>query len=645
MCGIVGILNISNCVKIDQVLVEKMTHSLFHRGPDAGGVYLDNRIALGHRRLKIIDLSEVANQPMFDLTDRAGIVFNGEIYNYQEIRQILISKGYAFKSNSDTEVILNSYLEYGIDCLNSFNGMFAFAIYDKKDGRVFLVRDRLGVKPLYYCLFDGRLIFSSEIKAILMYPKFTKTLNVIGMSSYLSHRYPVGENTFFEGISSLLPGHYLEIKKGTVSLRQYWHLSVTAGREDLGENFYTEKMRELLINSISYRMISDVPLGAYLSGGLDSSVLVSLMTRIGSARVRTFSIGFPENGFNEFHYARLVADRYNTEHHEILLNSSDYIDNMLKLIGYKDGPLAVPNEAALYVMSKELKKYITVVLSGEGADELFGGYGRIFRSPYDYERLKILDSKVISEHNNIDENMVENLKMKYGNKSFKNEIEHFLFLYEYVKWDDKLRLLSDEIIEYLDNDRDLKTLFYKEFEKLDDMSIYNKYMWIFEKFHIVGLLHRLDTATMAASVEGRVPFVDHHELVDFVMSMPFRYKLKWKSAADQSKAKLYNCDQISEKYDIPKYILKKTFENDLPAEVVWREKVGFPVPVHKWFGGELNEFTKDILLDDRAKNRGIYNNLYIEEVVNNENFFDNHSFGVKLWMLLNLELWFREYID
>ena len=221
MCGIVGILNISNCVKIDQVLVEKMTHSLFHRGPDAGGVYLDNRIALGHRRLKIIDLSEVANQPMFDLTDRAGIVFNGEIYNYQEIRQILISKGYAFKSNSDTEVILNSYLEYGIDCLNSFNGMFAFAIYDKKDGRVFLVRDRLGVKPLYYCLFDGRLIFSSEIKAILMYPKFTKTLNVIGMSSYLSHRYPVGENTFFEGISSLLPGHYLEIKKGTVSLRQY----------------------------------------------------------------------------------------------------------------------------------------------------------------------------------------------------------------------------------------------------------------------------------------------------------------------------------------------------------------------------------------------------------------------------------------
>lgn len=647
MCGIVGIVNISNNDKVDQVLLERMTGSLFHRGPDAEGIYLDNRIGLGHRRLKIIDLSEVANQPMFDLREQVGIVFNGEIYNYREIRQDLISKGYAFKSSSDTEVILNSYLEYGIDCINIFSGMFAFAIYDKRDGRVFIVRDRLGVKPLYYSLFDGRLTFSSEIKAILMYPKFTKTVNMIGISSYLSYRYPLGENTFFEGINSLLPGHYLEIKKDTMTLRQYWHLSVTTEKEDLGEDFYTEKIRKLLFNSISCRMISDVPLGAYLSGGLDSSVLVALMSKINSARVKTFSIGFAENGFNEFHYARLVADRYNTEHREILLNSSDYIDNMLKLIKYKDGPLAVPNEPALYVMSKELKKYITVVLSGEGADELFGGYGRIFRSPYDYERLKILNSKVVSDYKDkdIDQNMIENLQTKYGNKTFKNEVEHFFFLYEYIKWDDKLNLLSNDLIQYLDNDRELKVLFLNEFEKLDKMSIYDKYMWIFEKFHIVGLLHRLDTATMATSVEGRVPFVDHHELVDFVMAMPFAYKIRWKSVADELMARTYNCDQISERYDIPKYILKRTFENDLPAEVVWREKVGFPVPVHRWFGNEFNNFAKDILLDDTSKKRGIFNSSYIAEIVNNENLFENHSLGVKVWMLLNLELWFREYID
>ena len=390
MCGLAGAVNLVNRGPMATADLERMTAGITHRGPDDSGTYLDDHIALGHRRLIILDLTAQGRQPMFDESGRFGIVYNGEIYNYLELRDELKDLGYSFRSNTDTEVVLKAYIEYGLDCLNLFNGMFAFAVYDKANRRTVLARDRIGIKPLYYAEFDGRLLFGSEIKVILAYPGFKARANLDGVSSYLSYRYPISDMTLFEGIHSLLPGHYLEISEGQVTRTQYWDLPVFDERPDRGEDFYIENIRALLESAVRLRMRSDVPLGAYLSGGLDSSAIVALMSKFSEHPVKTFTIGFEEEGFNEFDYASMVAEKYATDHHEILLGSGDYIDTMIELIRYKDAPLGVPNEPALHVMSRELKKYITVVLSGEGADEIFGGYGRIFRSPYDFQRLQEL---------------------------------------------------------------------------------------------------------------------------------------------------------------------------------------------------------------------------------------------------------------
>ncbi len=644
MCGITGIINLNGNRSFDRELITAMTDTLVHRGPDDSGIYIDDRVALGHRRLTIIDLSSSGRQPMFDVNNNVGIVFNGEVYNYLELKSELLDKGYKFKSDTDTEVVINAYLEYGIDCLERFTGMFAFCLYDIRDGRFFLVRDRIGIKPLYYTIFDKRLIFGSEIKAILKYPGFKASPDLLGVSSYLSYRYPVRDRSMFENINSLLPGNYLEIIEDKISRKEYWNLPVIAERIDRGEDYYAENVRSILDDAIRLRMRSDVPLGAYLSGGLDSSMIVALMSKYTPEPVKSFTIGFREEGYNEFEYARQVADMYQTDHHEILLESGNYIEEMKRLIRFKDSPLGVANEPALHVMSKELKKYITVVLSGEGADEIFGGYGRIFRSPYDYQRLRELDGKDDLTSESVYRLMKQNLTAKYGDNRFENPLEHFIFLYGYTSWQDKLNFLHPDTLAELDNDNQLTALFSEQFDKVRELDIYDQYLWIFEKMHIVGLLHRADMTTMATSVEARVPFVDHR-LVEFALSIPVKYKLKWKSDADEKAAAGYNCDQISEKYDIPKYILKKSIGDDLPRSVVYRKKMGFPVPVHSWLGGDFNKFAREILLDSRAGDRGLYNQKNLEKYLGDHDLFREHRFGLKIWMLVNLELWYRDYID
>jgi len=644
LCGIAGIINLYNCSPIAESVINRMAKSLVHRGPDDFGTYVDDRVALGHTRLMIIDLSSSGKQPLFDVSGRAGIVFNGEVYNYNEIKQELLGKGYRFKSSTDTEVVLNYYLEYGFDCLEKFIGMFAFAIYDKSKSQVFLARDRIGIKPLYYTLFDDKLIFASEIKAILLYPGFQTEPDVNAISSYLSYRYPIGENTLFKNIFSLQPGHYLDISASDIVKKQYWDLPINIDKEDFGEDYYLRNVKELLENSVRYRMISDVPLGAYLSGGLDSSIIVSIMSKFSDNPVKTFTIGFADEGYNEFEYAKQVANMCSTDHHEIMLGSDKYIENMIRLIKFKDSPLSVANEPALYVMSQKLKQYITVVLSGEGADEIFGGYGRIFRSPYDYLRLKELSENNQTNNKTVFKTLIKNLNSKYSGKSFHNEIDHFLELYSYISWNDKEKFLDQDIISILNGDHLLYQLFNSQFDRINNLNIYDKYMWIFEKFHIIGLLHRVDMTTMATSVEARVPFVDHR-LVEFALAMPVRYKLKWKSLLDKIAASVCNSDQISEKYDIPKYILKKAFEKQLPPDVVWRRKMGFPVPIHNWLGSNFNDFAMEVLLDDKARSRKIYNFKNLENMLNNQELFKKHKFGLKIWMLVNLELWFQEYFD
>ena len=638
MCGIAGVINLQNTARVPDEVIRQMTDVLTHRGPDGSGYFVDAQVAFGHRRLSIIDLSDAGKQPMKNVEGDHVLTFNGEVYNFEEIRNSL-GGGYQYRSHTDTEVLIHAFKEKGINALQDFNGMFAFALYQREAKKTYIVRDRIGIKPLYYAEQDGKLLFGSEVKAILQYPGFEYGYNKNGISSYLSYRYPIGEQTLFDNVKSLPAGHYIEVSDGKYTINQYYELPIVEEQPDLGEEYYIDKIRDLLKSSVKYRMIADVPFGAYLSGGLDSSIVVALMAQITNEPIKTFTIGFKEEGYNEFEYAREVADRFNTDHHEILLSSDNYIDNMQKLIGFKDAPLSVPNEPALHVMSAELKKYITVVLSGEGADEIFGGYGRIFRSPYDYQRLSELRTSGDLNGKTVSSLLRDNLNHKYGNRSFDNELDHFLHLYQYINWDEKGRYLSSSMMNDLKGDSFNNSLFQEQYKKLDGLSHYDKYLWIFEKFHIVGLLHRLDMSTMATSVEGRVPFVDHR-LVEFAMSIPFEHKIRWKSLVA---AAALNADQISETHDMPKYILKKSFEEDLGENITWRKKVGFPVPVHKWLSGDFHQMAKDLLLDGTARDRGMYNQAHLEKVLQNKELFTEHKFGLKIWMLVNLELWFRTY--
>lgn len=645
MCGITGVINLNNQQKLPQEILSAMTDCIVHRGPDAAGFYSNQNITLGHRRLKIIDLSEAGNQPMFDGEKKVVIVFNGEIYNFQEIKKRLEAKGHAFKNHTDTEVILHSYLEYGIDCIKEFNGMFAFALHDFRNATTFLVRDRLGIKPLHFARFDSRVLFGSEIKSILKYPEFPRNPDLDSISSYLSYRYPVGGNTFFKDVKCLKAGYFLKISGDQVSEHQYWNLPKEVDTEDRGEEFYLKETRKILNSAVRYRMISDVPIGAYLSGGVDSSAIVALMAQQSSNPVKTFTIGFPEKGYNEMEYAAIVAKQYNTDHHEIMLDSDNYFNTMRHLIEYKDAPLGIPNEPALYTMSKELKKQITVVLSGEGADEIFAGYGRIFRSAYDFKRIKkLLNNNDISEFNSV---LIKNLRQKYDLDSIKNpyrQIDHFIDQYQYIKWDEKKELFSTDLVAFLDNDKRVNEPFHSHFSEIENMPADARYPWIFEKLHIVGLLNRVDTTTMATSVEARVPFVDHR-LVEFALRMPMHHKLRWNSEMARNEGSVLNSTQISEYLDTPKYILKKALEKDLPHEILYRKKMGFPVPLQRWFGGAFNSYLREILLDEKTRKRGIFNVDYLENALNKHTLASNTKAGIKWWMLLNLELWFRAYID
>lgn len=634
MCGILGIINFEKRGNewIREAEFQELLNTLSHRGPDTDGIYIDEQIAFGHRRLSILDLSEKGKQPMKDVQNRVLITFNGEIYNYQEIRQKLQSKGYSFKSNTDTEVILNAYLAYGKDCLSHFNGMFAFAIYDEHEQEIFIARDRIGIKPLYYSEVDGQFLFASEPKAILGYRNFSTSYSLEAISSYFSFRYVLGGSSFFENIEMLQPGHCLtiDLKSQKKIIEQYYELPINVQKEDLGEEYYIQKVKEEFDKAVKYRMISDVKVGAYLSGGLDSSAVVANMSKY-TQDLTTFTIGFKEEGYNEFQYSKQVADLYKTNHHALLMNPTDYWEDMNTLIAYKDAPLGVANEPALYRMSKELKKHFTVVLSGEGSDEIFGGYGRIFRSAYDYER--------VQNGGLSNPDFAQAIQQKYKKTDLGSELDHFMNLYQYIDYDTKKQFFSAEFLNKLPTQIPFQKIWETNFAKLEGLPLTEKMMWMFEKIHIVGLLQRVDVTTMATGVEARVPFVDH-KFLEFVMSIPLKYRLKWKN---QEGAKQLISDKISEEYDIPKYLLKKAFEKDLPNDVVWRKKMGFPVPVHAWFGQDFNKIAHDLLLDDTARQRGLYNTSFLEKALKDEKLFTQHAFGLKIWMLVNLELWLRKY--
>lgn len=621
MCGIWGFFG----TYARQVNIDLMNSLLKHRGPDDCGSYVSEQLVMGHTRLSIIDVSG-GHQPISDPSSGLVLVFNGEIYNFRELRKELDDRGFIFSTRGDSEVVLNGYKAWGSSVVEKLEGMFAFAIYDERAHTLFLARDRMGVKPLYYARWGGMFGFASEIKALLGMPGARSSPNKRAIESYLRFRHVLGNETFYEGIYSLDPGHYMVLTESGCSIERYW-VRPRPGHRELPEEPVEDivaEVRRLVTRSVIRHMMSDVPYGCYLSGGLDSSIVASVMAQNSDQPVQTFTIGFEERGFNEFEPAKIVAKHLGTDHHEILLSRERYLEEWENLIWYKDQPLAVPNEVALAVLSQELKQYITVVLSGEGSDELFAGYGRIMRSPFDLEQLM---RGVGSDE----------LRQKYGSQTFQSEVDHFIHLYDYFGAVHLAKLFRPEHKDLYPLDG-FRGVFDRAFSP--SYSYEDNILYFFQEHHLPGLLGRLDTATMRASVEGRVPFVDDHLLVEYVNRIPFG--LKNKLLRDPGELKGLTGDSISEVWDVPKYVLKKAFEDIVPACIVTRRKMGFPVPLDDWFSGGLMTYAHSVLIKNPPP--------VLDEILDRdelERWLRNSSGtkgqGQKVWMLVNLSIWCQRF--
>lgn len=599
MCGINGIFS-KKFIKSISVCLKKMNKSLIHRGPDNQGIKYNSKIGMGHTRLGIIDLHESANQPFISNSKRFWIAFNGEIYNFKEIKSQL---DYPFKTKSDTEVIAASIEVNGIDWfLSKANGMFSIAVYDNLNEKLYLIRDRLGIKPLYYSFNNNQVVFSSEIKGILASGLIDKAVNYEAIDEYLGYRYVRAPYTFYKGIHQLHPGTYLVFDNNLKKTEyKYWKLPSEFNLDiHYNENQILEEFENALIRSVDYRLTSDVPLGTYLSGGVDSSLLTALVAKKKSQILNSYTIGFKE--LNEFDYSKKVSTQYGTCHHEILMTNDDYFSKWEELIKYKDSPLGVPNEIPLALMSSELKKKITVVLSGEGADELLGGYGRIFRLPFDH-----------SNHN--------------SNSSF---YKSFIEEYEYVP-----RQIRDKFLKtgkLIRNEMDSKIS--ADFKcNSNEENVFR----FFHNYHVQGLLQRVDTTTMQTSVEARVPFLDH-ELIEFCYKkVPMDLKLRWNDFNSKNKARHLHSNEYSENLDTPKYLLRKLSYKYIPKEIIERKKVGFPVPLSNWFS-DLEKFAKDLLSDSDWLEKKEINSLI-------KNCKDNPKSGQLLWMFLNVQLFINQFND
>ena len=596
MCGING-FNWKDKAKIIQ-----MNKRIIHRGPDHQGIALFNEMSLGHDRLSIIDLSERGHQPMHNQEKSLFIVFNGEIYNYKELKEDFC-QDYNFHSTSDTEVILAMYQKFKEKCVDYFNGMWAFCIYDLERNILFCSRDRLGIKPFYYYYARDKFIFSSEIKAILIHDIKIK-INPKAISSFLKYRYILEDKTFFEEIYNVKPGYNLiyDLETNKCQQIQYWDLD----QNEIIDTFNNQKeiIEQQLIKSVKYRMVADVEVGAILSGGLDSSITSAIMAKLNNHKINTYTVKFNEDGFDETPYARLVAEQYQTNHNELLIEEKDYVSKMNEYLKYKDEPIGVPNEVALFLLYRKIKKTATVVLAGEGADEIFAGYGRIFRSPFDFFKESLNNNDI----------------------SF---LDFFLNIYGYFTDDDLKHILKEE---YYFNFRDV----FKGFMERCPRDNYMKISYIFLKLHLPGLLLRSDVSSMATAVESRVPFVDHN-LVQLVYSLPFEFKNKFKSVSALKESIDLSYEKISEVNDIPKYMLKEIAKKYLMDDIINRKKIGFPLPLNKWFGDNYLEEIKKILLDDNSFIKNYVNLEYLKKWIEiNEK---NDSFGLKLWMLYSLEIW------
>jgi len=564
MCGIFGIRYADPGRPVPERLVVESTDLMTHRGPDDAGYWVRGAVGLGHRRLSIIDLSPLGHQPMFNEDGEIGLVYNGEIYNYLELYRELRQSGHRFRSQSDTEVIIHGYEQWGFDCLQRFNGMFAFGLWDEGRQSLWVARDRLGVKPLYY-FWDGEVfLFSSEIKPILRTGLVKPALNEQVLDAYFSLGYVPGPETMFRGIKKLRAGHYLCLKDGKLSETEYWDFAGVAKGAPSGGG-YRQQLEELLLDSVGKRLRSDVPVGVFLSGGLDSSAVVALMSELVSDPIETFTVGYDASkNFSEEPFADLVAKRFNTRHHVFKLESDEFFGSLEQLVQYAEEPIVEPAAIALYHISKLARQSATVLLSGEGSDELFAGY-----QLYDYmsklDRVqRLIPAPILGMGSSLLRLSSRNKLLKYGDWLSQPLSHRYQGTSGYLTGSLKKRLYTEafqrEKGDYLEST--FSRYFGKVSHKADSLS---EMLYVDTKTWLVDdLLLKADKMTMAASIELRVPFLDYR-LVELAASFPSGVKL----ADGNGKA-----------------ILKSVMSSRLPGSIVDRTKMGFPVPVRNWFGSD-----------------------------------------------------------
>jgi len=627
MCGICGNINI-NGEPVNEALLKRMNSSLIHRGPDDAGIYINGSIGLGHRRLSIIDLSPAGHQPMCNEDGTVWIVYNGEIYNFPKLRQDLIGKGHVFRSKSDTETIIHLYEEYGTKCLKFLRGMFAFAIWDEKDRSLFLARDRTGKKPLYY-YFDGKsFCFGSEIKAILADESFGRVPDYEAIHHYLTYQYVPSPWTAFKGIRKLPPAHYILLKNREIKIERYWKLSYLP-KLTMSENDFRHEVIEHLREAVRIRLVSDVPLGAFLSGGIDSSAIVALMAGMMKEPVKTFSIGFKEQAYNELRYARLIADRFKTDHTEFIVEprALDVID---KLVWHYNEPFADASAIPTYYVSKLAREHVTVVLNGDGGDENFAGYGRYLANEFARRIQRLFPVPVAKAmlpfvlrlpHGKDPTNLFWRLKRFLQGYVNPAELRNGHWLCHFTK-EMKRDIYTDDFSERVSAIDSFELLFekYREAEAgtFLDKTLYADIMMYLPD----DLLTKVDVASMAHSLEARSPFLDH-EFMEFAARIPSKLKLRNRTS---------------------KYILKEAVRGILPDEVLFREKMGFCVPLDHWFRNELKGMAYDTLLGQRAVERGYFRKEYVKKILD-EHVAGKWNWQYHIYNLLMLELWHRQFID
>jgi asparagine synthase (glutamine-hydrolysing) len=632
MCGIAGIFEFGGGSHVDSSVLRRMCDVIAHRGPDDDGFFTHGGIGLGMRRLSIIDLA-TGHQPIGNEEGSIWIVFNGEIYNHQALRESLISRGHCFRTQSDTETIVHLYEEYGRECVQHLRGMFAFAIWDAKRKSLFIARDRLGIKPLYYHLTSDTFIFGSEIKAVLVYPGVNAEFHRSILPEFLAFGYLSSEETFYRGVRKLMPGHWLEIgENGKLHIEQYWDLPQSPIEESHDERHYIETYREMLEGAVQSHLMSDVPLGVFLSGGLDSSAVAALMTKIRREPIETFSVGYREETYSELPYARTVAQHLNSVHHEVLVSREDFCGALPKLIWHEDEPITWPSSVSLYFVAQLAREQVKVVLTGEGSDETLAGYSRYaFTSKnlaFDRAYRGVVPRGVRSL---VRESIASS---EWINATARRKLSHTFVGVDGESWSsfyfdnffsafgekDQDELLADEFSGEIRAGSAYKNVL--GYWEKSSGELIQRLLYTDIKTYLVELLMKQDNMSMAASIESRVPFLDHI-LVEWAMRVPAGMQIRGGAG---------------------KQILKKAMRGLLPQTIIDRPKLGFPTPWSGWLAGPQLDDIERLLLEPRSINRGFFRRSAIEKLLHEHRaqYRDHYD---RIWRLLNLELWHRVCLE